>query len=89
MVFEMIYNYLHYMSFLYLLLVVRTIVRLKVKKKKSWWNMHLQTSFLFWQGFAHTYRRDLSKVDKMVLMSNGMEKLRDNGLMKGLISKGQ
>ena len=32
-----------------------------------------------------SYRRDLSEVDKMVLMSNGMEKLRDNGLMKGLI----
>ena len=30
-----------------------------------------------------TYKRDLSETNKIVLMSDGMESLRDNALMKG------
>ena len=32
-----------------------------------------------------SYRRELSDTDKVAFMSNEMEKLRDNALMKGLI----
>ena len=39
------------MSFYYLLLVVRTMVRPR-KNQKYWKNVNFQTSLLLWQGFA-------------------------------------
>ena len=43
------------------------------------------TDFIPFMAKFFTDKRDLLDINKMVLMSNGMEKLRDNVLMEGLI----